>query len=84
MDVSFGLNDFYHVSSWDVKAHNEAHERDLAWLNAQVESLEESDVNVMIFSHWSPSADTRAIEPRHVESPVSSAFLDRLVWREVF
>jgi hypothetical protein len=31
--------------------HNEAHQRDLAWLNAQVADLEQSDVTIMIFSH---------------------------------
>ena len=54
--------------------HNEAHKRDLAWLNAQVADLEHSDVKIVIFSHWSPSLDARATDPRHAGSPIASAF----------
>lgn len=74
MAVSFGLNDFFHTSDWDVSMHNEAHKRDLAWLNAQVTDLGQTDVKIMIFSHWSPSLDVRAIDPRHAGSAISSAF----------
>ncbi|KAI4150218.1 MAG: hypothetical protein LQ340_004214 [Diploschistes diacapsis] len=74
MAVNRGLNDFFQTSDWDVGMHNEAHTRDLAWLNAQVADLEQSDVNIIIFSHWSPSLDVRAIEPRHAGSPIMSAF----------
>jgi hypothetical protein len=74
MAVSMGLNDFYQIDRWDVDAHNEMHKRDLEWLNAQVADLEGSDARIAIFSHWSPSRDARAIEPRHAGSSVSAAF----------
>ncbi len=74
MAVGQGLNDFFQTSGWGVDAHNEAHKRDLAWLNQQVADLELFDVKIMILSHWSPSKDVRAIEPRHYGSPVTSAF----------
>lgn len=74
MAVSVGLNDFFHTGDWDVGMHNLAHQRDLAWLNAQVADLEHGDVKIMILSHWSPSMDARAIEPRHAGSPISTAF----------
>ncbi len=74
MAVSFGLNDFYLTSDWDVGMHNQAHKRDLSWLNAQVTDLEQSDLKIMIFSHWSPSVDVRAIKPRNFGSPIRSAF----------
>ncbi|EXJ59758.1 hypothetical protein A1O7_03905 [Cladophialophora yegresii CBS 114405] len=53
MAVSMGLNDFFHTNDWDVGMHNEAQERDLAWLNGQVVDLEQqSDVKkIMIFPH---------------------------------
>lgn len=73
-EVSLGLNDFYQTDKWDVDAHNEMHKRDLSWLNAQVADLEGSDARIAIFSHWSPSLDARAIEPRHVGSSITSAF----------
>ena len=72
--VSLGLNDFYHTSNWDVAKHNKAHKRDLAWLNAQVAELERSDAKTMIFSHWSPSRDARAVKLELAGSPVTSAF----------
>lgn len=78
MAVSIGLNDFSQTSDWDVGMHNEAHKRDLAWLNAQVADLEQSDVKIMIFSHWSPSLDGRVTEPRHAGSPITSAFSTEL------
>ena len=48
------------VNEPDTYLDNEAHERDLAWLNAQVTDLEQSNVKIMILSHWSLSLDTRA------------------------
>lgn len=74
MAVSFGLNDFFQISDWDVRKHNEAHMRDLAWLNAQATDLERSDVKILIFSHWSPSRDIRTVKSKYSESPVKSAF----------
>lgn len=67
-DVGLGLNDFYHTGgAWDVPAHNDAHRRDLAWLNAQAGALaRRGDVaRVAVLSHWSPSTDPRAVDPRH-------------------
>lgn len=82
MAVSIGLNDFYQIRDWDAGAHNEAHRRDLAWLNAQVAALE--GCNIMIFSHWSPSVDARAVDPRHVRNPIGSAFSTELSGEECF
>jgi hypothetical protein len=72
--VSHGLNDFSVIDDWDVDSHNEAHKRDIAWLNTQVAELEQSDVRIMIFTHWSPSRDARAIDPSHATSPITGAF----------
>ncbi|KAK8074240.1 hypothetical protein PG994_005139 [Apiospora phragmitis] len=36
----FGLNDFNYIQDWEVEKHDEAHARDIAWLNAEVQSLE--------------------------------------------
>ncbi|KAI5864891.1 calcineurin-like phosphoesterase [Durotheca rogersii] len=76
--VSMGLNDFFQTDNWDIDAHNEAHKRDVAWLNAQVAELENSDVNIVIFSHWAPSRDDRAIDPRHATSPITPGFATNL------
>ncbi|KAF9870558.1 calcineurin-like phosphoesterase [Colletotrichum karsti] len=75
-DVSLGLNDFFQIDDWDIGTHNEAHQRDLAWLNTQVAELEQqdSDPTIVIFSHWSPSTDRRALDPRHAASPITTGF----------
>ncbi|KAF9879160.1 hypothetical protein CkaCkLH20_03393 [Colletotrichum karsti] len=74
-DVGFGLNDFFQTGDgWDVDAHNEAHKRDLEWLNARVGELEGSGVEIVVFTHWSPSRDGRAADPRHAGSAITSAF----------
>ncbi|KAL2144033.1 hypothetical protein VTI28DRAFT_9644 [Corynascus sepedonium] len=74
-EVEMRLRDFFQTDEWDVDAHNEMHKRDLDWLNAQVSALEGSDVEkIIIFSHWSPTLDARAIEPRHAGSRITSAF----------
>lgn len=74
MAVTMGLNDFFQTDKWDVDAHNEMHKRDLSWLNAQVADLEGPDAKIIIFSHWSPTLDARAVDPRHAGSPITSAF----------
>ncbi|KJZ73959.1 hypothetical protein HIM_06627 [Hirsutella minnesotensis 3608] len=72
--VGKGLNDFYKIDDWDVAAHNEAHVRDLAWLNAQVAELEQARTSVAILTHWSPTRDPVAVEPIHVFSDINSGF----------
>jgi len=39
MAVSLVLNDFFVINDWDIDSHNEAHKRDIAWLNTQVAGL---------------------------------------------
>jgi predicted phosphodiesterase len=82
--VSHGLNDFFVINDWDVDSHNEAHKRDIAWLNTQVAELEQSDVHIMILTHWSPSKDARSINPSHATSSISSAFSTDLSGEECF
>ncbi|KAK4147098.1 Metallo-dependent phosphatase-like protein [Dichotomopilus funicola] len=82
MAVSIGLNDFFHTDEghWDVAAHNAAHARDLAWLNEQVAALEREaetsgPLDIVILSHWSPTRDVRAADPKHgTDSPIASGF----------
>ncbi|TDZ53110.1 Uncharacterized protein CTRI78_v007187 [Colletotrichum trifolii] len=70
--VSMGLNDFFQIDDWTVEKHNEAHKRDVAWLNDQV--LQRPNSDIFIFSHWSPSRDAHATDPRHVNSPITPGF----------
>lgn len=74
MAVSFGVNDFYKTRDWTTDAHNDMHRRDANWLNDKVAELEQSDVDIMIFTHWSPSQDPRTISPSHIGSAITSGF----------
>ncbi|KAK9782706.1 putative Metallo-dependent phosphatase-like protein [Seiridium cardinale] len=83
--VSFGLNDFFYIENWDVKKHNEEHQRDVQWLNTQVQALEGSGRKVVVLTHFNPTRDTRAQDPRHRNSSITSGFATNLqkepVWQ---
>lgn len=83
--VGTGLNDFFLTDKWDVAAHNAAHARDVAWLNAQVAELEEIGIDaVAILTHWSPTQDARSAEPRHATSQITSGFSTDLSGEQCF
>lgn len=73
-DVSFGVNDFYNIQNWTVEEHSAMSEQDLSWLNDQVNSLRETGHRVVIFTHYSPTLDRRALDPRHEGSKIRSGF----------
>ncbi|KAK4447377.1 hypothetical protein QBC34DRAFT_440128 [Podospora aff. communis PSN243] len=84
-DVSIGLNDFSYIGGWSVETHNAAHKRSLEWLNTRVAKLkQEDDVEILILTHWSPSRDPRAVEARHRDSPITSAFSTDLSGEKCF
>lgn len=68
------VNDFSQITDWTTDNHNEMHAKDLNWLNDQVTELEKTDVSIMILTHWSPSRDPRAIDPKHMASLITSGF----------
>ncbi|KAF2217133.1 hypothetical protein CERZMDRAFT_32354 [Cercospora zeae-maydis SCOH1-5] len=72
--VEMGLADFFQINSWDTRAHNEAHARDLEWLNRKVRQLEGRKARIILLTHWSPTTDSRAIDPRHTNSPITAGF----------
>ncbi|KAJ5458444.1 hypothetical protein N7475_009832 [Penicillium sp. IBT 31633x] len=85
--VSFGLNDFYHIKDWAVEDHIAAHEADLGWLNEQLSHIASSEPHrkIVVFTHHSPvSQDSRAIDPRHINSPLSSGFASDLSGQEIW
>ncbi|KAK1760031.1 hypothetical protein QBC47DRAFT_373457 [Echria macrotheca] len=85
-EVGIRVNDFSRIAGWTVEAHNAAHKRSVAWLNARVAKLEEqeSNVQVVVLTHFSPSRDPRAVEARHWESPIVSAFSTDLSGEKCF
>jgi hypothetical protein len=85
--VSYGLNDFYHIKDWTVDDHTAAHEADLGWLNGQVSHITASEPHrkIVVFTHHSPvTQDRRALDPRHVNSSLSSGFASDLSGQEVW
>ncbi|KAK4119591.1 hypothetical protein N657DRAFT_658976 [Parathielavia appendiculata] len=53
------------VPKWTVADHVDAHKFDVEWLNAQTDCL---------FTHHSPTLDSRAVDERHRDSSVASGF----------
>ena len=79
-EVQRRLTDFNDVRGighgWDLQRHLREHREDVQWLNDQVQeiSANEPQRHIVILSHHSPTIDTRAIDPAHFDSTVSSAF----------
>ncbi|KAK2745392.1 hypothetical protein FQN57_003735 [Myotisia sp. PD_48] len=78
--VSNRLVDFRNIVNWTVHDHNLAHRSDLDWLNRQVVEISAKNPHrqIAIFTHHSPSLDSRAVDPTQVESEVSSGFVTDL------
>ena len=66
------VQDFYKTTDWSVQDHTARFEEELAWLNTQVTAIEEQGGNgkVVILTHYSPSLDERAVDPRHCNSHI--------------
>ncbi|KAJ5515143.1 hypothetical protein N7463_004695 [Penicillium fimorum] len=85
--ISYGLNDFYHIKHWTVDDHTAAHETDLEWLNEQVSRISASEPHrkIVVFTHHSPvTQDRRAVDPRHVNSSLSSSFASDLSGQKIW
>lgn len=78
--VGGNMIEFIETPGWTVWSHNTAHERNIAWLNAEVEKIEgeESQRSIVILSHHCPTYDARASDPRHKGSAMSCAFMTDL------
>ena len=75
-NVSFGMNDFYYVEEWSTDLHQQAHIADLDWLNAEVKNISstEPDRRIVVLTHYRPCTKGLAVDPKHVNSPISSGF----------
>ncbi|KAH6621908.1 Metallo-dependent phosphatase-like protein [Boeremia exigua] len=79
-DVAAALKDFDDAHGvWDrsLDDHNADHARDLAWLNAQVSRIEESEPQreIVVLTHHSPTTDARANSARFLpERALNSGF----------
>jgi hypothetical protein len=68
--------DFKQIQGWTIEQHSDAHVSDLEWLNSQVYEISTAEPGrrAIIFTHYSPTVDARAVDERHKDSPVSSGF----------
>ncbi|KAI0153187.1 Ser/Thr protein phosphatase superfamily [Xylariaceae sp. FL1272] len=73
-NVSFGIQDFYKIEDWTVEKHSALFAEELAWLNNQVDALGREQSKIAIFTHFSPTLDSRATDPRHRSSLIQSGF----------
>jgi hypothetical protein len=77
------LTDFHPnngISEWGPYEHLQEHQKDLEWLNTEVARIEkeEPEREIVILTHHCPTQDTRANNPRHARSNVSSGFVTDL------
>lgn len=77
--VGLGLNDFNLIDDWGIDEHNHSHQEDMEWLALQLRLLEESERKVVVLTHYSPTRDERANDPRHGNSPLSDGFVTDLL-----
>lgn len=77
---STDLNRERGIQNWTLERHREEHEKDLSWLNAQVSAIEENEPHrqIIVATHYSPTMDSKANDPRHEGSSVSSNFVTDL------
>ncbi|KAK1714499.1 hypothetical protein BDP67DRAFT_543886 [Colletotrichum lupini] len=69
------LNDFREIDGWTVEEHCQLHKQDLAWLNSRVNAMSvDSERKIVIFTHYSPTEDIRAVEPCYAQSDIKSDF----------
>ncbi|ORY04352.1 hypothetical protein BCR34DRAFT_617484 [Clohesyomyces aquaticus] len=82
-EVQKRLTDFNEqrgIHGWSLEQHNQQHQMDLVWLNAQVQEIttKEPGRQIIIVTHHSPTCDPRAVDPTHRGSPISSGFMTDL------
>ncbi|KAI0409834.1 Ser/Thr protein phosphatase superfamily [Xylaria palmicola] len=76
--VSLGIQDFYKIDNWAVERHSARFEEELSWLNSQVDALSRKDKKIVIFTHYSPTVDDRAVDSKHRNSPIQPGFVTDL------
>ena len=76
--VSLFVSDFSNIPGWTIAQHNALHERDVEWLNKQVDAIsrDEPQRQIVILTHYSPTMAPAANDPEHLDDPrnVATAF----------
>jgi hypothetical protein len=76
LHVRFAVAAFRNRRLWSTEDHNRAHDADVAWLNAQVASIEHSepDRTILIITHYCPTTHTDAVNEHYSPRTVDSAY----------
>ncbi|KAK0738703.1 hypothetical protein B0T18DRAFT_450611 [Schizothecium vesticola] len=53
--------DFRKIQRWSVKEHNDAHLRDVQWLNGMVDGLEDTTRRTIVLTHFCPMLNPAAV-----------------------
>ena len=74
------LNEERGIRDWSLEKAREEHVRDLTWLNTQVQAIQSQEPHrqIIIATHHCPTIDSRASDPKHHGSSISSAFASDL------
>jgi predicted phosphodiesterase len=89
--VQMKVADFRKITDWSAASHNDAYDTDLSWLRNQVAELQKAsdgslkkkapERTIVIITHHAPSTQNTA-DPRHDNSPLTSAFSTDLLYGE--
>ncbi|KAK5737313.1 hypothetical protein LTR17_006730 [Elasticomyces elasticus] len=74
-DYTALTNDFEQIRNWSVKAHNEEHEKDLAWLKSRLRDIVENEPErqVVVVTHYAPMFKGIS-HPSHENSALARCF----------
>lgn len=77
---STDLNSKRGIQNWTLERHKEEHAKNLTWLSSQIATIEQLEPGrqIIVVTHYSPTTDSRANDPRHAGSSTSSNFVTNL------
>lgn len=67
------LADNHHITRWSVHRNNEVHAAELEWLKSAIATVEAAGKKAIVLTHHAPSCHGTS-NPKHANSPISSAF----------
>jgi hypothetical protein len=70
------FNETRGIRGWTLERHNLEHQKDLQWLNQQVQAIQSNEPQrqIIILTHHSPTRDPRGNDPNHTSSSIACGF----------
>jgi hypothetical protein len=76
--LSWSLNDFRRIDSFNPASYDSAHKADLDWLTSTLEDIRSSSSRrVTVFTHHAPTVEGTG-DPKYIGGPTNSAFATEL------